>query len=144
MQSLFRRQIYCPQGCPPVCTVFFSAELFTGKYFSLGVFLDSCRHTLESEEPETGFYKSRRRILKFGMRRPGLKKSLRARTTGKVKRAVRKAVVPGYGKKGMAGLKTPKKLCIIKYIRRPVSACLTCSDKRKRCTHGKINLSADL
>ena len=44
------------------------------------------------------------------MRRPGLKKSLRARTTGgKVKRAVRKAVVPGYGKKGMGWLKNPKK-----------------------------------
>ena len=47
--------------------------------------------------------------MKFGMRRPGLKKSLRARTTGKVKRAVRKAVVPGYGKKGMGWLKNPKK-----------------------------------
>ena len=43
------------------------------------------------------------------MRRPGLKKSLRARTTGKVKRAVKKTVVPGYGKKGMGWLKNPKK-----------------------------------
>ena len=47
--------------------------------------------------------------MKLGMRRPGLKKSLRARTTGKVKRAVKKAVVPGYGKKGMGWLKNPKK-----------------------------------
>ena len=47
--------------------------------------------------------------MKFGMRRPSLKKSLRARTTGKVKRAVKKAVVPGYGKKGMGWLKNPKK-----------------------------------
>lgn len=47
--------------------------------------------------------------MKFGMRSPGLKKSLRARTTGKVKRAVKKAVVPGYGKKGMGWLKNPKK-----------------------------------
>lgn len=43
------------------------------------------------------------------MRRPSLKKSLGARTTGKVKRAVKKAVVPGYGKKGMGWLKKPKK-----------------------------------
>lgn len=43
------------------------------------------------------------------MRRPSLKKSLGARTTGKVKRAVKKAVVPGYGKKGMGWLKNPKK-----------------------------------
>ena len=47
--------------------------------------------------------------MKFGMRRPSLKKSLRARTTGKVKRAVKKAVVPGYGKKGMGWLKNPEK-----------------------------------
>ena len=47
--------------------------------------------------------------MKLGMRRPSLKKSLRARTTGKVKRAVKKAVVPGYGKKGMGWLKNPKK-----------------------------------
>lgn len=47
--------------------------------------------------------------MKLGMRRPSLKKSLRARTTGKVKRAVKKAVVPGYGKKGMGWLKNPEK-----------------------------------
>lgn len=47
--------------------------------------------------------------MKFGMRRPSLKKSLKARTTGKVKRAVKKALVPGYGKKGMGWLKNPKK-----------------------------------
>jgi len=47
--------------------------------------------------------------MKPGMRRPSLKKSLKARTTGKVKRAVKKAVVPGYGKKGMGWLKNPEK-----------------------------------
>ena len=82
--------------------------------------------------------------MKFGMRRPGLKKSLRARTTGKVKRAVKKLSFRVTERKAWAGLKTRRKLCIIEFIRRPVSACLTCSDKRKRCIHGKINLSADL
>lgn len=38
--------------------------------------------------------------MKFGMRTPNLKKSIIARTTGKAKRAVKKAVIPGYGKKG--------------------------------------------
>lgn len=47
--------------------------------------------------------------MKFGMRKPSLKKSIRARTTGKAKRAVKKAVVPGYGKKGMGLVKNPKK-----------------------------------
>lgn len=40
--------------------------------------------------------------MKFGMRTPSLKKSIKARTTGKAKRAIKKAVIPGYGKKGMS------------------------------------------
>lgn len=47
--------------------------------------------------------------MKFGMRTPSLKKSIKARTTGKAKRAVKKAVIPGYGKKGTGWLKNPKK-----------------------------------
>ena len=47
--------------------------------------------------------------MKIGIRTPRLKKSLKARTTGKAKRAVKKAVVPGYGKKGMGWVKDPKK-----------------------------------
>ena len=47
--------------------------------------------------------------MKIGMRKPSLKKSLKARTTGKAKRAIKKAVIPGYGKKGMGLLKNPKK-----------------------------------
>lgn len=47
--------------------------------------------------------------MKFGMRKPSLKRSLKARTTGKAKRAVKKALIPGYGKKGMGWIKNPKK-----------------------------------
>lgn len=47
--------------------------------------------------------------MKFGMRKPSLKKSLKARTTGKAKRAIKKAVIPGYGKKGTGWIKNPKK-----------------------------------
>lgn len=47
--------------------------------------------------------------MKFGIRKPSLKKSLKARTTGKAKRAVKKALIPGYGKKGMGWIKDPKK-----------------------------------
>ena len=47
--------------------------------------------------------------MKIGMRKPSLKKSLKARTTGKAKRAVKKAVVPGYGKKGVGYVKNPKR-----------------------------------
>lgn len=47
--------------------------------------------------------------MKIGMRKPSLKKSIKARTTGKAKRAVKKAVIPGYGNKGTGWLKDPKK-----------------------------------
>ena len=47
--------------------------------------------------------------MKFGMRTPSLKRSISARTTGKLKRAVKKAVIPGYGKKGSGWIKDPKK-----------------------------------
>lgn len=47
--------------------------------------------------------------MKFGMRKPSLKKSIKARTTSKWKRQAKKAVIPGYGKKGMGWIKNPKK-----------------------------------
>ncbi|KKG13284.1 hypothetical protein EO98_18120 [Methanosarcina sp. 2.H.T.1A.6] len=47
--------------------------------------------------------------MKFGFRKPSLKKSIKARTTGKLKRKVKKAVVPFYGKKGTGIVKNPKK-----------------------------------
>jgi len=47
--------------------------------------------------------------MKFGLRKPSLKRSFKARTTGKLKRRMKKAVIPGYGRKGMGWLKNPKK-----------------------------------
>ena len=39
--------------------------------------------------------------MKYGMRKPSWKKSLSARTKGRATRAVKKALIPGCGKKGM-------------------------------------------
>ena len=47
--------------------------------------------------------------MKYGMRKPSIKKSIKARTTGKVKRQVKKAINPLYGKKGIGYIKNPKK-----------------------------------
>lgn len=47
--------------------------------------------------------------MKIGMRKPSVRKSFRARTTGKAKRKMRKAVNPFYGRKGMDFMKSPKK-----------------------------------
>lgn len=47
--------------------------------------------------------------MKVGMRKPSLKKSLKARTTGRVKRAVKSTVNPFYGTKGMGFIKNPER-----------------------------------
>lgn len=47
--------------------------------------------------------------MKIGFRTPSLKKSFKARTTGKLKRQLKKSIIPGYGKKGMGLIKDPKK-----------------------------------
>lgn len=47
--------------------------------------------------------------MKMGIRKPSIKRSLKARTTGKAKRAMKKAVSLGYGKKGAGWVKNPKK-----------------------------------
>ena len=47
--------------------------------------------------------------MKMGIRKPSIKRSLKARTTGKAKRAIKKAITPGYGKKGSGWVKNPKK-----------------------------------
>lgn len=47
--------------------------------------------------------------MKIGMRTPSLKKSLKARTTGKLKRDIKKSINPLYGKKGMGWINNPKK-----------------------------------
>lgn len=60
--------------------------------------------------------------MKFGMRKPSLKRSLKARTTGKAKRAVKKAIIPGYGKKGVGWIKNPKKAAYNKVYKKTTSS----------------------
>ncbi len=47
--------------------------------------------------------------MKIGMRKPSIKKSIKARTTGKIKRDIKRAIIPGYGKKGMGWVKDPER-----------------------------------
>ena len=46
--------------------------------------------------------------MRVGFRKPSFKKSFKARTTGKIKRKIKKAVNPFYGKKGIGYIKNPK------------------------------------
>ena len=56
--------------------------------------------------------------MKFGMRKPSIKKSFKARTTSKYKRRLKKAIIPGYGKKGMGWLRNPKRAVYNKFYRK--------------------------
>lgn len=46
--------------------------------------------------------------MKIGFRTPSIKKSFKARTTGRLKRSLKRSINPFYGKKGM-GILHPKK-----------------------------------
>lgn len=56
--------------------------------------------------------------MKIGMRKPSLKKSISARTTGAVKRKVKSTVNPFYGKKGVGWIKNPKRAAYNKVYRK--------------------------
>lgn len=47
--------------------------------------------------------------MKFGIRKPSIKKIIKARTGGKFKKQVKKAFIPMYGRKGMGMARNPKK-----------------------------------
>lgn len=47
--------------------------------------------------------------MKIGIRKPSLTKSLKARTTSKLKRQVKRAIIPTYGQKGTGLIKDPKR-----------------------------------
>ena len=47
--------------------------------------------------------------MKIGIRKPSIKKSIKARTTGKLKREIKSEVVPFYNQKGTGIIKDTKK-----------------------------------
>lgn len=47
--------------------------------------------------------------MKIGIRKPSLKKSIKARTTGALKRKAKSAVNPLYGRKGVCLIAHPKR-----------------------------------
>jgi hypothetical protein len=56
--------------------------------------------------------------MKIGMRTPSIKRSIKAATTGKVKRAVKRSVNPVYGKKSMGMITDPKRAIKNKIFRK--------------------------
>ena len=55
--------------------------------------------------------------MKYGMRKPSWKKSFSARTKGRATRSLKRALVPGYGKRGM-GILHPKRAMYNKVYRK--------------------------
>ena len=47
--------------------------------------------------------------MKFGIRTPSITRSIRARTTGALKRSIKRSINPLYGKKGVGWVRNPTK-----------------------------------
>lgn len=56
--------------------------------------------------------------MKIGFRKPSVRKSIKARTTGKLKRQMKSSIDPTYGKKGVNWVKNPKKAAYNKVYRK--------------------------
>ena len=70
-------------------------------------------------------------------RKPSLKASFKARTTGKAKRAVKRAIIPGYGKKGTGFIKNPKRSMYNAVYHRTSIDTLKPIKNKKRTTQGQ-------
>ena len=62
--------------------------------------------------------------MKFGLRTPSLKKRLSARTSGAMKRKIKRALIPGYGRRGRGWLTNPRKALYNKIYRKTTVSCL--------------------
>lgn len=81
--------------------------------------------------------------MKFGIRKPSVKKRLKARTTGRVKRTLKKSINPVYGKKGAGWVNNPKKAAYNKvYNKTTISADNLIKGSGKR--HKTHNNSKDI
>lgn len=70
-------------------------------------------------------------------RKPSLKASFKARTTGRAKRAVKRTIIPGYGKKGTGFIKNPKRSMYNAVYHRTSIDTLKPIKNKKRTTQGQ-------
>lgn len=70
-------------------------------------------------------------------RKPSLKASFKARTTGRAKRAVKRVIIPGYGKKGTGFIKNPKRSMYNAVYHRTSIDTLKPIKNKKRTTQGQ-------
>lgn len=80
--------------------------------------------------------------MKIGMRTSSLKRSLKARTTSKWKRQMKKAVIPGYGQKGIGWIKNPKKAMYNKVYRKTTFGLSDIIKSSKKKNSAKVKKNA--
>ena len=85
--------------------------------------------------------------MKVGMRKPSIKRSIKARTTGKIKRKLKSSINPLYNKKGMGLVNDPSKAIYNKVyhkttfgVRDVINAC---SDTNKNNSTNNISSNKD-
>ena len=78
-------------------------------------------------------------MVKVGIRKPSIKKSVKARTTGKMKRKVKSSVNPMYGKKGMGWVNNPKKAAYNKVYNKTTKSVTSFGSSQKRKSTSKTN-----
>lgn len=74
-------------------------------------------------------------MVKFGVRRRSFSSSFAARTRGRATRSMKKALIPGYGKKGRGWLHPKRKLYNMTYTRTTVDSRKLFSKKRVRSSN---------
>lgn len=80
-------------------------------------------------------------MVKFGVRKPSMKKSVKARTTGKMKRKMKSSINPYYGKKGAGWVNNPKKATYNKIYNKTTLDALAPLKKKKRNASNSKNHS---
>lgn len=85
--------------------------------------------------------------MKFGLRTPSLKRSFKARTTGKWKRKLKRTINPFYGKKGMGFIRNPKRAVYNKVYHRTtfgLSDLFKPSSKKRKVVIRTPNISPNI
>lgn len=78
--------------------------------------------------------------MRYGIRKPSIRRSFKARTTGRLKRRLKSSINPLYGKKGVGYLKNPKKAVYNKIYNKTtigVNDIMKSSVRRRKSTSSK-------
>ena len=71
--------------------------------------------------------------MKYGMRNPSVKRSVSAKTTGKLKRSAKRVVDPFYGKRGAGMIRNPKKSLYNKVYSKTTFSAFDSESSSNRC-----------